>query len=139
MSISVQELGPAGLEIRIEGRLEKADYARVVPILETLIDRHDEVGLLAHVGGLRGWTPAALWEDVKFDVKHYRDVSRVALVGADDSKRWMAKVAKPFTGADVRWFAEGEVDAARAWVRETEPMGKAREAAPASRASEPSA
>ncbi|HKJ24730.1 MAG TPA: STAS/SEC14 domain-containing protein [Myxococcota bacterium] len=122
MPITVQELGPAALEIGVRGRLERSDYARAVPVMEEMIDRHDEIGVLVHVGELRGWSPAALWEDVKFDVKHYRDLSRVALVGARDSRRWMAKLAKPFTAGEVRWFGEREVDAARAWVRASGPV-----------------
>jgi hypothetical protein len=60
-----------------------------------------------------------LWEDLKFDVKHYRDVSRLALVSEDSSKQWMATLSKPFTGAEVRFFGSDQVNAAREWVQAT--------------------
>lgn len=64
----------------------------------------------------QGWTPKALWEDLKFDVKHYSDVDRLAVVGDDASESWMANIAKPFTAADVRFFPKQELDRARGWV-----------------------
>ena len=66
---------------------------------------------------MEGWTPAALWEDLKFDVKHYRDVSRFALVGEDWTKNWLATVSEPFTAAEIRYFIERDIEGARDWVR----------------------
>ena len=32
-----------------------------------------------------GWDAGALWEDIKFDLKHFSDIERVAMVG---EKKW---------------------------------------------------
>jgi hypothetical protein len=30
--------------------------------------------------GFHGWEAGALWEDIKFDLKHYADIERLAMI-----------------------------------------------------------
>lgn len=117
MSVEVSELSPKALEVEIEGKLEKTDYEKLEPIAAAHIERHGPIGLLVRVSELDGWTPAGLWEDLKFDARHYKDVSRIALVARNESREWMATVSKPFTSAEVEFYPESEIDAARRWVK----------------------
>jgi hypothetical protein len=57
-----------------------------------------------------------LWEDIKFDVKHFRDIERLALVGEKKWEEGMATFCKPFTTAEVRYFDRAQVDDAREWI-----------------------
>ena len=66
-----------------------------------------------------GWTAGALWEDIKFDVRHFRDIERLALVGEKKWEKGMAVFCKPFTTAKVRYFERAKADEARAWLQET--------------------
>lgn len=53
-----------------------------------------------------GWSMGALWEDIKFDLHHFADIERLALIG---DKKWevgMAVFCKPFTTAKIRYFEE---------------------------------
>lgn len=116
MPLAIQTLGTRGLELDIRGKLEKRDYARVLPMLEGRIAEFGEVDLLIRVSDFSGWTPAAFWEDLKFDVKHFSDVGRLALLGEEPKAKWMALISRPFTGAEVRHFPETGLESARAWV-----------------------
>lgn len=116
MPLAIRTLGARGLEFEIRGKLEERDYERVLPMLEGRIDDFGSVDVLVRVADFAGWTPSALWEDLKFDAKHFSDVRRLALVGEEPKARWVALLSRPFTGADVRHFPEAELDAARAWV-----------------------
>lgn len=118
MAVSIESLGPASLEVSIDGKVDVQDYEIFVPQAEERIRRHGQVGLVVRVENLQGETLPAIWEDLKFDVKHYRDVSRLAVVAASDSKRWLATLSKPFTTAQVRFFHEAELQTARDWVKE---------------------
>jgi hypothetical protein len=63
-----------------------------------------------------GWTAGALWEDLKFDAKHVRDIERLALVG---EKRWeagMAAFCRPFTTATIRYFDRAQAAEAYKWL-----------------------
>lgn len=119
MNVMIQPLAPDALEVRAEGVLKKDDYAMFVPLAEERIREHGHVNILIRVDELHGISPLALWEDLKFDARHYNDVERVALVGADESRkqRWMKALAQPFTSADIKHFGEGDLAVARDWIR----------------------
>lgn len=117
MSVAVRDLGGGAIELNVEGQLQAEDYEDFEPLVEDQIERNGAVNLLVRVGDLSGWSPAAMWEDLKFDVKHYDDVSRLAIVGKERSDKWMATVSKPFTTAEVEFFPERSLQQARAWVQ----------------------
>lgn len=116
MSVTIMEISPTTYELIMQGKLEKSDYQLVIPALEKTIDEQGEVNLLLNVSHFQGWSPRAFWEDLKFDVKHYSHVSRLALVAEDADKQWMATLSRPFTSADVRFFTEEAHETAREWV-----------------------
>lgn len=120
MTVTIDRIGPRTLELGLVGTLDKKDYEQFTPYAEAAIEEHGKVNFLIHVPEKPRFTPAALWEDLKFDVSHYSDVGRVALVSSDESKEWLATIAKPFTRADVRFFEAESIDAARQWAAGTE-------------------
>ena len=117
MGINISDLGSNALELVVHGKLEKRDYEAFVPRAEARMAQSGKIGLLIHVTELQGATPGALVEDLKFDAKHYNHVSRIALVGPDDAKRFLAPLSKPFTAASVEYFHVDQLGTARAWVR----------------------
>ncbi|MCB0330439.1 MAG: STAS/SEC14 domain-containing protein [Bdellovibrionales bacterium] len=116
MTLNIKPLNERAIEMEVKGTLEKDDYETFVPLAEAVIEKHDKISLLLQVKDFSGWKPSALWEDLKFDIKHYTDVEKLALVGKDESKSWMATVSKPFTAADVKFFTENQLEEARRWV-----------------------
>lgn len=117
MPLTIDTLGPRGLELDIEDKLEKDDYLNFTPLAEARIEEFGNINLLVRLSDFSGWSPAALWQDLKFDARHYSDVDRLALVSEDESDEWMATVSKPFTGASVKHFVVDDLDRARRWVR----------------------
>ena len=65
-----------------------------------------------------GWSFGALWEDIKFDLKHFRDIDRLAMVGDRTWQKWMATFCRPFTSATIRYFDHDEITDAREWLFE---------------------
>jgi hypothetical protein len=49
--------------------------------------------------GFQGWDPSALWDEIKFDLRHANDFERVATVGDNVWERVMWILIKPFTKA----------------------------------------
>jgi hypothetical protein len=66
-----QESGGKVLEVHISGKLVKEDYERFVPVVEGLIQQFGKVNVLVSMHDFHGWTAGALWEDIKFDTKHF--------------------------------------------------------------------
>jgi len=105
------------LGFEMSGKLHDEDYQQFVPLLEAAIKQHGKVRLLAHFHDFHGWDAKALWDDIKFDMAHHGDFEKIALVGDKAWEKWMAAVCKPFTKASVKYFDEGEIDAAWEWLK----------------------
>ncbi|HZZ72270.1 MAG TPA: STAS/SEC14 domain-containing protein [Pirellulales bacterium] len=106
------------LEVRLSGKLTKEAYAQLVPAVETQIKAHGKLHILLVLHDFHGWTAGALWEDFKFDIHHWSDIARLAIVGEKKWEQGMATFCKPFTKATVKYFDQSQLEAARAWVRE---------------------
>jgi SpoIIAA-like len=107
------------LEIHLTGKLERKDYDEFVPQFERLIHSEGPLRLLCALDDFHGWTAGGLWEDIKFDVKHFNDVKRIAMVGDRRWQEWMAAFCKPFTTAKIEYFAREALPAARRWLTES--------------------
>ena len=104
------------LEIRLTGTLVADEYARIAPDIERRIREVGKLRLLVIMHDFHGWSAGALWEDLKFDVRHFADIDRLALVGETKWQEGMSVFCRPFTTASVRFFHPTEIDQARAWL-----------------------
>lgn len=104
------------ITVEVTGKLDKADYEKLVPTVEQMLQRHDKINMLVILRDFHGWTAGALWEDIKFDVKHFADIDKLALVGDSRWETGMAVFCKPFTKAKVKYFNIDDLEAARAWI-----------------------
>lgn len=115
MTAELKEIGSGKvLEIHVSGKLLKKDYAAFVPAVERLVKQLGKIRMLVEMRDFHGWTAGALWEDIKFDAKHFNDIERLAIVGDTRWEKGMAAFCKPFTTAQVRYFDHGALDEARA-------------------------
>jgi hypothetical protein len=117
MSVHIQEV-PTGeyIEVELSGKLTKEDYVAFIPTVESAIRQHGAVRLIVVMRDFHGWTAGALWEDVKFDWKHYGDIERLAIVGEKKWEAGMAQFCRPFTRATIKYFDIADIDEARRWV-----------------------
>jgi hypothetical protein len=119
MSVELhEEAGGKVLVINLSGKLTKEDYETFVPEVERLIGQQGKLRMLVRMHDFHGWTMSALWEDIKFDWKHFRHIERLAMVG---ERRWeagMAVFCKPFTAATIRYFDQAKADEAQGWIME---------------------
>ena len=99
------------------GKLHDDDYKSFVPQMERIIEREGKVRILAYFHDFRGWDLHAAWDDMAFGTKHFRDIEKFALVGDRKWEEWMARLCKPFTRAEVKYFDVQELDQAWVWLR----------------------
>ena len=82
MSNEVELLATGELtHLKLSGKLTKESYESFVPAVEKQIQKHGKLRLLVEMHDFHGWTAGALWEDIKFDTHHWRDIERLAIVG----------------------------------------------------------
>src|ERR1044072_3048697 len=106
------------LEVQVTGKLTKEAYQEFVPLIEKMVGQHGKVRILFHMRDFHGWEVGALWEDIKFDMKHFKDIERLAVVGESKWQQGMAAFCKPFTSATIRYFDHGQLKEAETWIDE---------------------
>lgn len=90
------------LGLKVAGKITSEDYEAFLP---------------RFVEQVSSIEPAALWQELKFDSKHLKDVERCALVGDSAWEKWMAKMSTPFMKGEVKFFEPEAMDEAWAWLR----------------------
>ena len=111
-----EEDGGKRLVVLVSGKLAAADYERFVPEFERLVRQHGRLRLLFDMTAFHGWTAAALWEDTKFAMHHFGDITRLAVVGETKWQEGMATFCKPFTKATIRYFDHDDLADAKNWL-----------------------
>ncbi|HZJ17562.1 MAG TPA: STAS/SEC14 domain-containing protein [Chthoniobacteraceae bacterium] len=106
------------LDINLHGKLTSRDYKYLVPEIERLIRNRGKIRILVTMHEFDGWDLGALWEEIKWEWKHFADVERLAIVGEERWQTWMACFCKPFTAATVRHFKFDRLEQAYTWLEE---------------------
>jgi len=106
------------LVVQASGKLSKANYEQFVPETERLIKEFGKIRVLFEMHDFHGWEMAGCWEDIKFDLKHFRDIERVAFVGEKAWEHGMSVFCKPFTSAKIRYFDSSKAEEAANWIHE---------------------
>jgi hypothetical protein len=100
--------------MRVSGKILHQDYQQFVPMLEKLIEEHGSIRCLVEMTDLHGIELRALWDEIKFDVRHSRQIERCAVVGDRAWEAWMTKLSRPiFFNAEIRFF--DLVDRTKGW------------------------
>jgi len=106
MPVTKEELeGGNILRVRVTGKLTSQDYSEFAPDFERLVRQRGKLRLLVELRDFHGWDAGALWQDVKFDLKHFNNIERVAILGETKAHERMAAFCRHFTRAEVRYFA----------------------------------
>jgi hypothetical protein len=115
--ITLHELnGGTALEVHITGKITAADYDQFLPNVERLVKQYGKIRMLVEMHDFHGWTAGALWQDIKFDARHFNDIERIAMVGETKWQHGMSVFCKPFTAAKLRYYDRTAIDEARAWL-----------------------
>ena len=104
------------LELTVSGKLIDEDFQNLEPIFYKLVKQHGKIRVLLEMLDFHGWEGVALWDEVKFDVKHLCEIERLAIVGDKQWEKFLSAFCRPFTAAEVRYFDISALDAARVWL-----------------------
>lgn len=105
------------LEVQTRGKLTHEDYQRFASTFEAMFKLHGKLNVLFEMVDFHGWDASAMWDELKFDLKHFSDIQRLALVGDKKWEKGMSVFCRPFTAAKIRYFDATELGQARAWVQ----------------------
>ena len=110
------------LKFTIAGKLTKADYESVVPILNAKVQQFNKVNVYLELSELDAITLPAMWEEAKQDIKHFADFNRAAVVSSNSVLlQAAAAVAGTITPAEVKHFDADQQAEALAWALGADP------------------
>lgn len=99
--------------IRVSSTLTGSDFKALRPYLEEKARQHGSLRVLFLMEDWHGWDSfAALWEDLKTDVRLNEYVGRLTMVGEENWERWMTTLSKPFAKGQLRYFDRSQIDEA---------------------------
>ena len=101
-----------------EKKVKEEDYKKLIPQLNLVLHKFKKIRWFFEMKNFSGWEPLALWEDLKFDVKHAKDFEKIAMVGEKKWQNWLSQLMKPFTSAEVKYFNENEKVKAVEWIED---------------------
>lgn len=113
------ENGGKTIEVHVSGKLTKADYEQFGPEFQRLVREHGKLRVLFDMSDFHGWDAGGLWEDIKFDMDHFANIERIAMIGDKKWQHGMATFCQPFTRADIRYFEHADAAGARKWLMES--------------------
>lgn len=117
MALEVQSNNAdAIIRVTATGRLIAEDFDTFIPEIDRLVEERGKIRILFQLKEFHGWTPGAAWEDMKFGLTHTAGIERLAMVGDARWEKGLAALFRPFTRAEIRYFDQGNVADARAWL-----------------------
>jgi hypothetical protein len=104
--------------VAASGQVNAKDYENVlIPAIEQALGQHQRVRFLYHLTpSFTGFSPGAMWDDMKVGMAHLTAWEKVAVV---TDLAWIANATKMFGFAMpglVKVFGNAEMDEARAWI-----------------------
>lgn len=104
--------------ITASGQVDANDYETVlIPAVEAALKQHEKVRLLYELGSdFTGFTPGAMWDDMKLGIGHLRAWERIAVV---TDVNWVANAIRMFGFAmpcPVKVFSSKDRAEAEEWI-----------------------
>jgi hypothetical protein len=105
------------IEFTVDGDVHTADYEAAVAAVDELLKGHDKLDVVEVIRGIGSVDREVWWRDLDFHLHHHHFLRRAAIV---TDRRWVAPVVRLFASfypAEIRFFVEKDLDAARAWAQ----------------------
>ncbi|HEY3861934.1 MAG TPA: STAS/SEC14 domain-containing protein [Verrucomicrobiae bacterium] len=119
MAIQFSEsIGGKTVVVRVSGKLSHEDFLQFVPEFEEAARRIGKFRVLFVMDDFHGWETDAVWDEIKFDLKHVTDIERMAMVGDKKWEKNLTAFCKPFSTAKIRYFDQTAAVEAQAWLEQ---------------------
>ena len=106
------------IDLTVDGEITRAEYGKVIPVIEELIARHGRLRAVETVRKVGPIDWSLWWQDLKWVATHRDVIARSAVI---TDHGWVGPITRAAAGlfsGEMRVFPEAEADKARAWVRE---------------------
>jgi hypothetical protein len=103
--------------IELSDTLTEEDHEVLTSTLRDSLEQHTTTRALFVMNDVDDWEPEERWEDLAFDIRHLRDLDKVAVVGDDLWETWLEKAELLFPMSTVQTYAAEDREEAIEWLR----------------------
>lgn len=79
------------VELDFEGEITGEDYKEVKPKIEEVMNEKGKVKFLMDLTNANGFNLSAVYQDIKFDVEHFKNIGSTAIIASKKSYELMVK------------------------------------------------
>ena len=105
--------------LKIDGEITEEEFDKIASFCEDKINEFQNIRLYAELKSYGGMSPKAVLKDIKFGIKHWKQIEKEAII---TDQQWMQQVAdaadKLFPNIDVKAFPFEEGKWARKRITE---------------------
>ncbi|MBK8051291.1 MAG: STAS/SEC14 domain-containing protein [Anaerolineales bacterium] len=105
------------LGLQPQGKIEKQDYAEMIPKVEALVQEFKDVRMLCDMSEFKTEAPSAMFADMKFGNEFRHNIVKMAIVGDKRWEEWITKLSAPFYAREAKYFHTADLAKAWEWVR----------------------
>ena len=105
------------LVLKISGTLTAQELDELVPLFDSYVTRSHNPCLLMILDNFNYWQDAAaIWEELKLDIKYIGYFSRIAIVSKKKWLKWGSRLLNPITKTELKFFPHACNEVAKKWI-----------------------
>lgn len=105
--------------LRVDGKITEEEFDKIASFCEDKLKEFKNIRLYVELISYGGMAPNAVLKDIKFGIKHWKQIEKEAII---TDQQWMQKVAeaagKLFPNIEVKAFPTEEQKWAKKWITE---------------------
>ena len=117
MSATIQREDNNTYVLRLSGEVQRSEFDKVQDKTAGDIDSGVKPRILAILENFEGWEKSVAWGNLDFLYWHSNEIERIAIVGEPRFEQTaLAFAGDGFRNAPVKFFPDGQLAEARAWL-----------------------
>ncbi len=101
----------------ITDKIKHDDFKALIPEMAKKINQCGRINFYLEIRDGVKWEAESFWSDINFNLRHARDIKKVAFVGNEQLEEKIIDLLKPLENAERRWYNYSEKQEALNWLR----------------------
>lgn len=104
--INFDKAGDQIVKLDFNGEITGEDYKQVKPKIEQVMNEKGKVKFLMDLTNARGFNLGAVYQDIKFDVEHFKNIGATAVIASKKTYEMMVKAINAIYPEKVYHFED---------------------------------
>ncbi|MES2526376.1 MAG: STAS/SEC14 domain-containing protein [Bdellovibrionota bacterium] len=113
--IQFKQVAPEIVELDFSGEITGEDYKSVKPDIEKVMAAKGKVKFLMDLTQAKGFNLGAVYQDIKFDIEHFKNIGATAVIASKKTYEYMVKSINMIYPEKVYHFEEA--GAGLSWLK----------------------